>query len=164
MVILLFTRKVILDARISGANLRNLGPMQSSPVDFVVSRLDKYFLTKPTFITGMSKYVSGSTFELTKFLKFSKADIWIVSFKFEATLTKYVLKILAIFFSLDILHAWQMTNKSSCWGLMTRQPLWVILCLPSEKRKKEIEDLVEEMKERDTGERGTGMKVKKQKK
>ena len=63
MVILLF----IPDARI-------LGPMQSSAVDFVVSRLDKYFLTKPTFITGMSKYVSGSTFELMKFLKFSKAD------------------------------------------------------------------------------------------
>ena len=48
-----------------------------------------------------------------------------------------------------------------CWGLMTRQPLWVILCHLSEKGRKDIE---EEMKERDRGERGTGMKVKKQKK
>ena len=43
-------------------------------------------------------------------------------------------------------------------GLTTRQPLWVILCLP-EKERKEIE---EEMKERVREERGTGMKVKKQ--
>ena len=52
---------------------------------------------------------------------------------------------------------------SLCWGLMTRQPLWVILsCLP-EKGKKEIEEIVAEIKERDREER-TGMKVKKQKK
>ena len=44
---------------------------------------------------------------------------------------------------------------------MTRQPLWVILCGLPEKGRKEI---VEEMKERDREERGTGMKVKKQKK
>ena len=48
-----------------------------------------------------------------------------------------------------------------CWGLTTRQPFWVILChLP----EKETEEIVEEMKERDREERGTGMKVKEQKK
>ena len=47
---------------------------------------------------------------------------------------------------------------------MTRQPLWVILCHLPEKGRKEIEEIVEEMKERDREERGTGMKVKKQKK
>ena len=45
---------------------------------------------------------------------------------------------------------------------MTRQPLWVILCRLPEKGRKEIEEIVEEMKERDNEERGTGMKVKKQ--
>ena len=47
---------------------------------------------------------------------------------------------------------------------MTRQPLRVILCRLAEKGRKEIEERVEEMKERDREERGTGMKVKKQKK
>ena len=51
-----------------------------------------------------------------------------------------------------------------CWGLMTRQPLWVILCRLPERGRKEIEEIVEEMKEKDREERGTGMKVKKQKK
>ena len=51
-----------------------------------------------------------------------------------------------------------------CWGLMTRQPLWVILCRLPEKGRKEIEEIVEEMKERNREERGTGMKGKKQKK
>ena len=51
-----------------------------------------------------------------------------------------------------------------CWGLTTRQPLWVILCHFPEKGRKEIEDIEEEMKERDTEERLTGMKAKKQKK
>ena len=46
---------------------------------------------------------------------------------------------------------------------MTRQPLWVILCHLPEKGRKEIEEIVEKMKERDRGERETGMKVKKQK-
>ena len=45
---------------------------------------------------------------------------------------------------------------------MTHQPLWVILCGLPEKGRKEIEEIVE-MKERDREERGTGMKVKKQK-
>ena len=39
----------------------------------------------------------------------------------------------------------------------------VILCLP-EKGRKQTKEIVEEMKERDREERGTGMKVKKQKK
>ena len=51
-----------------------------------------------------------------------------------------------------------------CWGLTTRQPLWVILCRLLEKGRKETEEIAEEMKERDREERGTGMKVKKQKK
>ena len=36
-----------------------------------------------------------------------------------------------------------------CWVLTTRQPLWVILCRLPEKGRKEIEEIVEEMKERD---------------
>ena len=51
-----------------------------------------------------------------------------------------------------------------CWGLTTRQPLRVILCRLPEKGRKEIEERVEEIKEMDREERGTGMKVKKQKK
>ena len=51
-----------------------------------------------------------------------------------------------------------------CWGLTTRQPMRVILCRLPEKGRKEIEERVEEIKERDREERGTGMKVKKVKK
>ena len=40
--------------------------------------------------------------------------------------------------------------------------LWVILCRLPEKGRKYIEEIVEEMKERATEERGTGMKVNKQ--
>ena len=40
-----------------------------------------------------------------------------------------------------------------CCGLTTRQPLWVILCHLPEKGRREIEEIVEEMKERDRGER-----------
>ena len=48
-----------------------------------------------------------------------------------------------------------------CWGLTTHQSMWVILyCLP-EKGRKETEEIVEEVKEKDSEERGTGMKVKK---
>ena len=47
---------------------------------------------------------------------------------------------------------------------MTRQPLWVILCCLPEKGRKEIEEIVEEIKERNREERRTGMKVKKHKK
>ena len=51
-----------------------------------------------------------------------------------------------------------------CWGLTTRQPLWGILCRLPENGRKEIEEIVEEMKEKDRKERGTGIKVEKQKK
>ena len=51
-----------------------------------------------------------------------------------------------------------------CLGLSTCQPLWVILCGLPEKGRKEIEEIVEEMKERNMEERGSGIKVKKQKK
>ena len=46
------------------------------------------------------------------------------------------------------------------WDLTTRQPLWVNLCHLPEKGRKATGDIVEEMKERDREERGTGMKVK----
>ena len=51
-----------------------------------------------------------------------------------------------------------------CWGLTTCQPLWVILCHLPEKGRKEIEEIVEEMKKMDREEIGTGLKVKKQNK
>ena len=41
-----------------------------------------------------------------------------------------------------------------CWGLTTRQPLWVIFCrLPEKGRRdrRDIEEIVKEMKERDRG-------------
>ena len=47
------------------------------------------------------------------------------------------------------------------WALTIRQPLLVILCRLPEKGRKEIEEIVEEMKERSREERGAGMKVKK---
>ena len=47
------------------------------------------------------------------------------------------------------------------WGLTTHQPLWVILCRLPEKGRKEIEEIAEEMKERNREWRGTGMKEKK---
>ena len=39
------------------------------------------------------------------------------------------------------------------WGLTTRQPLRVSLCRLPQKGRREIEEIVEEMKERDRGER-----------
>ena len=47
---------------------------------------------------------------------------------------------------------------------MTHQPIWVILCRLPEKGRKEIEEIVEEMKERDWDGRLTGKEAKKQKK
>ena len=44
-------------------------------------------------------------------------------------------------------------NYWFCWGSMTRQPLWIILCYLQEKGRRKIEDIVEEMKDRDRGER-----------
>ena len=50
---------------------------------------------------------------------------------------------------------WTIGTDRLCWGLTTRQPLWVILCRLPVKGRKEI---VEEAKERHREERGTGMK------
>ena len=47
---------------------------------------------------------------------------------------------------------------------MTHQPMRVMLCRLPEKGRKEIEEIEEEIKEREREQRGTGMKVKKQKK
>ena len=61
----------------------------------------------------------------------------------------------------DILYLYSASRKHAyiivllCWGLTTRQPLWVILCRLPEKGRKEIEEIVEEMKERNREERGT---------
>ena len=44
---------------------------------------------------------------------------------------------------------------SLCLGLMTHQPLWVILCHLTEKGRNETEEIVEEMKKKDRDERGT---------
>ena len=44
-----------------------------------------------------------------------------------------------------------------CWGFKTRQPLCVILCPLPEKGRKVVEEIVEEIKERDREERGTGI-------
>ena len=38
-----------------------------------------------------------------------------------------------------------------CWGLMTCQPLWVILCRLPERGRKETEETAEEMKEGQEG-------------
>ena len=38
-----------------------------------------------------------------------------------------------------------------CWGLMTHQPLWVILYHLPEKGRKEIEEIVEEIKREGQG-------------
>ena len=48
-------------------------------------------------------------------------------------------------------------------GFNNTSTLWVILCLFPEKGRKQIEEILEEKKERDKEEKGTGMKVKKQK-
>ena len=76
-----------------------------------------------------------------------------------------------IIFTLNIGHHYSVPNLSWVvdwlidWlGFNECQPLWVILCHLPEKGRKEIEELVEEMKEKDREERGTGMKTKKQKK
>ena len=53
----------------------------------------------------------------------------------------------------------QVTGFWLCWGLTTLQPLWVILCRLPEKGRRVIEEIVEEMKERNREERGIGMKV-----
>ena len=69
-----------------------------------------------------------------------------------------------IYICSKILLLTALQNNWLSWRLKTRQPLWVILCRLPEKGRKEVEEIVEEMKERNWEERGTGMNVKKQKK
>ena len=69
-----------------------------------------------------------------------------------------------IFSQINIIYKHTSAFDYLCWGLTTHQPLRVILCCLPEKGRKEIEERVEEMKERAREERGTGKKVKKQKK
>ena len=73
-----------------------------------------------------------------------------------------------VLFSIKIFDIFLFLHENVCYRfwlcLTTRQPLWVILCRLPEKGRKETEEIAEEMKERDREERGTGMKVKKQKK
>ena len=42
----------------------------------------------------------------------------------------------------------QLYTDGLCWDLMIHQPLWVILCHLPEKGRKEIEEIVEEIKEK----------------
>ena len=61
-------------------------------------------------------------------------------------------------YSLESLH-WGDSFFWLCWGLTTRQPLRVILCRLPEKGRKEIEERVEEMKERDREEKTEEIKT-----
>ena len=47
-----------------------------------------------------------------------------------------------------------LTNLILYGGLTTRQPLWVILCRLPEEGRKEREETVEQMKDRNREERG----------
>ena len=47
-----------------------------------------------------------------------------------------------------LMTKWHMQTVLN-WGLTTRQPLWVILCHLPEEGRKEIEEIVEEMEERE---------------
>ena len=64
-------------------------------------------------------------------------------------------------FSLDANRIRKDVCLTLCWGLTTHQLLWVVLCRLTEKGREEMEEMLEEMKERNKNERGTGMKVKK---
>ena len=61
---------------------------------------------------------------------------------------KQIYSIIAGPFSEENLYAGKQTIDWLCWGLTTRQPLWVILCRLPETGRKETEEIVEEMKER----------------
>ena len=59
-----------------------------------------------------------------------------------------VMKILMCGGQIILLKNWWMTHWL-CWDLTTCQPFWVILCCLPEKGRKEIEEILEEIKERD---------------
>ena len=53
---------------------------------------------------------------------------------------------------------WMLVRIASLRVGVYRHPLWVILCRLPEKGRKEIEEIVEEMKATDREERGTELK------
>ena len=55
--------------------------------------------------------------------------------------------------SLSVCQLPFLNQQIDCVGLMTSQPLWVILCCLPEKGTKEIEETEEEKKESDREER-----------
>ena len=55
-------------------------------------------------------------------------------------------------------------TKRFVLGFNDKSTLWVILCRLPEKGRREIEEMVEEIKERDREERGKWKKVKEQQK
>ena len=59
---------------------------------------------------------------------------------------------------------WLLSGTLIVMGFSDTSTLWVILCRLPEQGRKVIEEIVEEVKERDREGRGTGMKLKKQKK
>ena len=67
---------------------------------------------------------------------------------------------MSYFYEFNIYHFTWIDIDWLFWSLTTRQPLCHLL----EKGRKEIEEIVEEMKQMNREERGTEMKVKKQKK
>ena len=83
---------------------------------------------------------------------------WLKTNPDEGSTDAFVFSVQAIIKVTLVLVGWL------CWDLTTHQPLWVIMCHLPKKEKKEIGKTVEEMKDRDRKESGTGMKVKKQKK
>ena len=75
-----------------GAIFRRLGPIQSRPVDFVVSGDDKYEETNEQLIKGILKETSSVTLQLIKLVSFSKLEGFSGCFKLAATFTKSSLK------------------------------------------------------------------------
>ena len=65
---LLLIKNVILWDIMSGEIFNIFRPMSSRPVDFSISKLSIYFLTKALFISGILKETLLSTFESTHFL------------------------------------------------------------------------------------------------
>ena len=76
--------------------------------------------------------------------------------QFLALPYKYIHTNLQIFCIKQVGH---LISHWLCWGLTTRQPLWVILCRLPEKGRKVIEEIVEEIKERGREERNRNESV-----
>ena len=56
---------VIPGVKAFGAIFNNLGPIESNPVDFATSILDRELLTNGQFTRGIEKFVSSFTLVLT---------------------------------------------------------------------------------------------------